>query len=86
MVYLEILAVPNAQRSQAMGWQATALRVRLAAPPDKGKANDELIRYLSKALAVPKGAITITAGHGSRHKRLAIAGIDMAAVYRAFPQ
>lgn len=50
------------------------LRLRVAAVPDKGKANAAVIALLSKALAVPKSAIRLTAGETARIKLFAIDG------------
>jgi len=51
------------------------LRVRIAAPPVKGRANRELIDFLSKRLGVSKGSVTIVKGLTSRKKVIAIEGL-----------
>jgi uncharacterized protein len=50
------------------------LRVRVAAVPDKGKANAAVIALLGKALGIPRSSIAVTAGETSRFKTVAIAG------------
>lgn len=50
------------------------LRLRVAAVPDKGRANAAVIALLGKALGVPKSAIAVTAGETARLKTVAIAG------------
>ena len=50
------------------------LRLRVAAVPDKGKANAAVIALLGKALGIPKSAITVTAGETARLKTVAIGG------------
>jgi uncharacterized protein len=50
------------------------LKLRVAAVPDKGKANAAVIALLAKALGVPKSALEITAGETSRIKTLVITG------------
>ena len=50
------------------------LRLRIAAVPDRGKANAAVIALLSKALGVPKSAIAVTSGETARLKTVAIAG------------
>lgn len=52
--------------------------MRLAAPPVDGAANEALISFLADLLRVPKRNVTITSGHKGRHKRIAVAGIDVA--------
>jgi len=52
------------------------LRVRVAAPPVKGKANRELVAFLSKTLGLGKGSLTIVKGHTSHNKVIAVAGLS----------
>lgn len=76
-IVIPIKVVPKAHRSEIVGWENDLLKVRLAAVPEKGEANDELIRLLSKELGVSKSQITLTHGHTSRQKRVCIAGISL---------
>jgi len=69
---VEVKAVPGASRSEVAGLRDGALLVRVAAPPEKGKANEELRACLAKALGLPKSAIELVAGAGSRRKRLSL--------------
>lgn len=73
---LEIKAVPNAPRSEIIGWMGTALKVRLHAPPVDGKANDELCRFLAETLGLPKGAVTLDRGASNRKKMVVISGLS----------
>jgi uncharacterized protein (TIGR00251 family) len=50
-----------------------ALKIRVAAPPVEGKANEALIAYLAKALGVPRRAVSILKGESSREKLLLVA-------------
>jgi uncharacterized protein (TIGR00251 family) len=52
------------------------LQVKIAAPPEKGKANKELTDFLSRSLDVKKSAILIVQGETGRNKRIAIEGLD----------
>jgi len=74
---LEIKAVPNAPRSEIIGWLEEALKVRLHAPPVEGKANVELCKFLAKQLGLPKRAVTIATGDTSRLKRVRIEGLTL---------
>jgi uncharacterized protein (TIGR00251 family) len=67
---------PNARSNQVLKFENGVLHVRVAAPPVKGKANKELIDFLSRSLGVSKSAITIEKGLTSRTKVVAIAGLD----------
>ena len=55
------------------------LKVRVAAPPVEGAANDALIAFLAKALDLPRSAVTLIAGDRARVKRLRLAGTGFAA-------
>jgi uncharacterized protein (TIGR00251 family) len=67
---------PNAKRSEVLKLEDGVLHVRVAAPPVKGKANRELIDFLSNSLGVGKGSITIDKGFTSRNKVIAVSGLD----------
>lgn len=82
---LMIKATPNASRSEVVGWVGEALKIRLKAPPVDGKANAELIRFLAKALGLPKTSIAIVAGTNSRQKQVILEGVSDAAVQVKFP-
>ena len=71
-----VKVVPRASRSELAGEQDGALRVRIAAPPVNGAANEELKRLLAKALDVKPGSVTIVSGHASRTKKIAVEGIS----------
>jgi uncharacterized protein (TIGR00251 family) len=73
---LAIKVTPNAGRNEVTGFKEDVLHVRIAAPPDKGKANKELADFLSERLGIKKSAISIIKGPNSRNKVIAIAGIS----------
>jgi uncharacterized protein YggU (UPF0235/DUF167 family) len=56
----------------------------LNAVPEKGRANIELISFLSKSLRIPKSAITILRGDTSRTKTLIIEGVTSAQFQKVF--
>jgi uncharacterized protein (TIGR00251 family) len=69
-----VRVVPRASRSEIVGEHDGALRVRIAAAPVDGAANEELIRTLAQALKVPRSAVQITAGHSSKNKHVRVEG------------
>jgi len=69
---IKIRVVPNAHRSECAGVYGDALKIKIAAPAVDGKANDELIKFLSKALGVPKNAVSILCGDTSHNKLVEI--------------
>lgn len=75
-----IRVTPRGGRDAIGGWQDGVLRVRLAAPPVDGRANESLIRFLSKVVGVPSSSLRLVSGGHSRTKRIAIEGIDIDAL------
>ena len=67
---------PSARRNEVLGFEDNILHVRIAAPPVKGKANKELVLFLSQIIGVSKGSINIKSGLTSRRKVIAISGLD----------
>ena len=80
MLIFKVLVVPRASRSEVVGEHNAALRVRLAAPPVDGAANEELIRVLAQAFGVRKSAVEITAGQVSKRKEVRISGVSSTAL------
>lgn len=78
MVKAEILVRvhPNAARNKVVGVTDGVWQVRVSAPPVKGKANQELITFLSGLLSVGKSRIDIIRGHTTRNKVIAISGLS----------
>lgn len=66
--------VPRSSRSEVAGEHDGALRIRIAAPPVDGAANEELILTLAKTFKVPRGAVRIISGHRGRLKQISIEG------------
>ena len=73
---LPVKVTPNAGRNEITGFKEGVLQVRIGAPPDKGKANKELVDFLSAILGVRKSAVLIVKGQTSRHKVIAIEGMS----------
>jgi len=67
---------PNAGRSEVLGVKNGYLRIKLAAPPVKGKANQELLRLLSDVLKISKSNIAIKKGMTSKTKVIGISGLS----------
>ena len=81
-VRLRVRVQPSASRSEVAGRYGDAIRIRLASPPVDGKANAALTRLLSEVLDVPRRAVTLCAGEGSRSKVVEVAGVDVATATR----
>lgn len=67
-LWLAVSVVPNAKRTGADGLHDGALRVRLAAPPVDGKANDTLVAWLAGELGLPRRDLTLVRGQTARRK------------------
>ncbi len=74
-VVLRFHVVPRSSKTAVCGVHESALKLKVKAPPVDGKANQEIIRFLSKSLGVPKSAIKLSSGASSRQKEFFIEGI-----------
>ncbi len=70
--------VPGSSRTVIAGVLGDMVKIRVAAAPEKGKANECLIGYLAKELGVKKNAIEILSGHTNPVKQVRVAGISAA--------
>ena len=73
-VVFKVYVVPRASRSEVVGEYNGSLRVRIAAPPVEGAANEELIRILAKTFNVSRSAVKIVSGHSSKLKQIGLEG------------
>ena len=64
---------PGAKKSAVAGLHGDALKIRIAAPPVEGKANEALAAFVAKALSLPRRAVRIVKGESSREKLLLVA-------------
>lgn len=69
-----VLVQPRAARSEVVGEHGDALKIRIAAPPVEGAANEELVRFLAKRLKVPASSVRVAAGERGRRKIVEIDG------------
>ncbi len=76
-VSFKVKVIPKASRSEIVEWENDELKVRLAAVPEKGEANAELIKYLARMLGVGKSKVQLIQGETSRHKRVCIIGLPL---------
>ena len=74
-----VKVVPRASKTAIAGESDGVVRIRVAAPPVDGAANEELVKFLSKIFGVSKTSIEIVFGSQSRQKRVRISGVSAAA-------
>jgi uncharacterized protein (TIGR00251 family) len=79
---LNVKVTPNAARDEITGFTEGVLNVKIAAPPEKGKANKKLIDFLSDRLGVSNSSIRLIRGQTSRRKVIAIDGLSRDEVIR----
>jgi uncharacterized protein (TIGR00251 family) len=73
---LSVHIQPKASTTECVGIHGDALKIRVAAPPVDGAANDELIRFLARQLSISTASVRIHSGAGGRHKRIFIKGLS----------
>lgn len=69
---IKIYVQPNASRSEIVGQHGDAIKIKIKAPPVDGEANEEVVRFLSEFLKIPKKEIHILHGETSRTKLIEI--------------
>ena len=71
---IEIRVKPGAKKSALKGLYGNQLKVEISAPPDKGRANKELIGLIAKEFDIKRSDVTIIKGEKSRNKTLELSG------------
>lgn len=79
-VRISVRVSPGARRTEVVGRHGDGWRIRVAAPPERGRANEALVEHLAGLLAVPRAAVRLVAGAGSRDKVVEIDGLTAARV------
>ena len=69
-IVFKVLVQPRSSKNMLAGLHNDALKVRLTAPPVNNAANRMSIKFLAKALGVPKSSLEIVSGHTSRNKQV----------------
>ena len=73
---LRLRVVPGATRAGLAGRHGDAWKVRVTAPPERGRANDAVLDLLAATLAVPRTSVSLVSGHGGRDKIVELTGIS----------
>jgi uncharacterized protein (TIGR00251 family) len=79
---LSLYVQPRASRTEVVGRYGDAIKIRVAAAPEDGAANEVLVRFLAEHLSVPRSALTLRSGAGARRKRVVVNGLDTAEAVR----
>jgi len=75
-VVLRVHVQPGTGRSAVVGRHGDALKVRVAAPPVEGRANEALLHLLTETLGVKNDQVSLVSGESSRAKRVRLTGVD----------
>ena len=79
-VKIAVRVQPNARQNEILGFKDDMLHLKIAAPPVKGKANQELIKFLSEILGISKSNLVIEKGITERRKVIGIYGLTQSQV------
>jgi uncharacterized protein len=74
---LRLRVSPGARRTEFAGRHGDGWKVRVAAPPENGRANEAVREVLAERLGLPRRAVTIVSGHAGREKVVELAGISL---------
>ena len=75
-VLLRLHVQPGAGRSAVVGRHGDAVKLRVAAPPTGGRANDAVLELLAESLGVKAGDLELVGGASSRSKRVRVTGLE----------
>ena len=79
---LRLRVSPGAGGSAVVGRHGDAWKVRVTEAPERGRANDAVLRLLAETLALPRTALTLVSGHGAREKIVELTGMGPALTER----
>lgn len=72
---LRIRVSPGARKTELVGRQGEAWKVRVAAPPERGRANDAVLKLLAERLRIPAAELTLVSGRSGRDKVVELHGL-----------
>src|SRR4051794_26291166 len=81
-IVLRLHVQPGAGRTAVVGRHGDALKVRVAAPPEGGRANAAVLSLVATTLGVGEDQVSLTSGDASRSKRVKVSGVDVDEVRR----
>lgn len=74
-IVADVKVTTGSSKNEVLGIKDGVLRVKITAAPDKGKANKELVDFLSGVFGVKKSSVLVIKGEKSRNKSVRIDGI-----------
>jgi uncharacterized protein (TIGR00251 family) len=79
---ISVTVSPGASRTELVGRHGDGWRARIAAPPERGRANKALVELLAVTLEVPVSSLRIVAGRSGRVKVVEVADLETVEVER----
>jgi uncharacterized protein (TIGR00251 family) len=79
---LKLRVSPGARRPGIAGRYGDAWKVRVAEPPEDGRANEAVLRLLAETLDVPRARLELVSGHSSRDKIVVLDGVEQEHIER----
>ena len=79
---LRLRVAPGAAQSEIVGRHGEAWKVRVAEPPENGRANEAVLRLLAETVEAPRASVALVSGHGGRDKIVMVEGVAAAQVER----
>ncbi len=83
-VSFKVRVLPRASKNQLAGLYEDAVKIRLAAPPVEGKANEACRAFIAEILSVPRSQVEIVSGLTGRNKLIKVMGVSAEKVLKAF--
>jgi hypothetical protein len=75
MARISVTVSPGAARTELVGRHGDGWKARIAAPPERGRANDALVELLASALAVPRSSVRVASGLAAKTKVVEVDGL-----------
>lgn len=72
---LRLRVSPGASEARIVGRHDGAWKVRVVAPPERGRANADVVTLLARTLSLPRRAVTVVSGHGAPDKIVEVSGV-----------
>ena len=73
---LNLKVVPGAREDRVDGWPGDALKLRVSAPPERGKANQAVVRLIAETLGIPRADVEIVSGRSSPRKVIEVVSLS----------
>ena len=79
---ISVTVSPGAARTELVGRHGAGWKARVAAPPERGRANEALVGLLAGALEVPPRSVRVVGGQRGRAKVVEVDGLELGEVER----